>query len=97
MYQILYHQLVVKEDLRKIPSGLHEKILRAINGKLSLEPEIFGKPLLRELKGYYRLRLDPYRIIYRIEKEKIIVMVIHIGLRKDFAAYISAAKRLGLV
>jgi len=71
--------------------------VRSIHKKLKTHPEAFGKPLFGELKGYYRLRIDPYRVIYRIEKEKILVFIIHIGLRKDFLAYIESAKRLGLM
>lgn len=97
MYQIFYHPFVFKEDFRKIPKGFRVKILKTIEKKLSHEPELFGKPLIGELKGYYRLRYDPYRIIYRIEKEKIIVYVLHIGLRKDFLVYIEAARRLKLL
>lgn len=97
MYQIFYHPSVFKEDFRKIPKGFHAKILKTIEKKLSHKPELFGKPLTGELRGYYRLRSDPYRIIYRIEKEKITVYVLHIGLRKDFLVYLEAARRLTLL
>lgn len=95
MYQILLHPLVLKVDFKKIPKGDVRKIIQTINKKLRFQPEIFGKPLTGELRGYYRLRFDPYRIVYRIEKAKITVFVIHVGLRKDFLVYIEAARRLG--
>lgn len=97
MYRILYHPLVLKEDFHKIPKGFHKKLLRGIEKKLLTSPEIFGKPLLGKLHGYYRLRIDPYRVIYRIEKNKVIVYVLHIGLRKDLLVYLEAAKRLKLI
>lgn len=96
MYSIVYHQLVQKQDFKKISKGDQKKILRIIHKKLGIAPETFGKPLLGELKGYYRLRIDPYRIIFRVEREKIIVFVVLVGLRKDMIAYFEAAKRLGL-
>lgn len=97
MYEIVYHRLVLTKDLKKIPTGFHKKIIKTINKKLGSQPEVFGKPLSVELKGYYRLRLDPYRIIYKIEKQKVIVFILHIGLRKDFLAYMESAKRLRLL
>lgn len=97
MYEILYHRLVLAKDFKKISAGDRRKIMRVIGKKLMTNPEVFGKPLQEELKGYYRLRIDPYRIIYRIEKQQVIVYILHIGLRKEFLVYLEAAKRLGLM
>lgn len=96
-WEIQYNKLIFKKDFKKIPEGEQRKIVKTINKKLKKDPEAFGKPLTGNLKGYYRLRIDPYRVIYRIEKNKIIVYIIHIGLRKDFLVYIEAAKRLHLI
>ncbi|MEK7171779.1 MAG: type II toxin-antitoxin system RelE/ParE family toxin [Patescibacteria group bacterium] len=96
MYQIVYHKLVLKEDFKRIPKGDQKRIFRDIYKKLISGPSIFGKPLTDNLKGYFRLRIGQYRVIYRIEKQKIVVVVAHVGLRKDFAAYFESARRLGL-
>ena len=97
MYEIFYHRLVLAKDLRKIPADHQKKIFKTIHKKLTSNPLEFGKPLLGELKNYYRLRIDPYRVIYRIESRKIIVFILHVGLRKDFSVYIESARRLGLM
>lgn len=97
MYKILYHKLVLKEDFKKLSRTEKKKIVKTIRKKLSKNPEAFGKPLSHDLKGYYRLRIDFYRVIYRIDKGKIIVFIIKIGLRKNLKAYIEAAKRLGFL
>lgn len=97
MYKIVYHKLVLDKDFKKIPQSDQKKIILTIDKKLTVDPVHFGKPLLGELKGYFRLRIDPYRVIYRIEKEKIIVEIIQIGLRKDLMVYIAAAKRLKII
>lgn len=96
MYQILYHKLVLKEDFRRIPKGDQKRIFKDIYKKLTSDPIAFGKPLTDNLKGYFRLRIGQYRVIYRIEKKRIVVVVVHIGLRKNFAAYFESARRLGL-
>ncbi len=97
MYDIRYHKLVYEKDFKKIARKDRSKIFRLIHKKLSLNPFAFGKPLSGDLKGYFRLRSDPYRVIYRIEKNKIMVFVLNVGLRKNFLAYITAAKRLKLL
>ena len=97
MYKIKYHRLVLKEDFKKISKTDRRKIVKAIRKKLPKEPEAFGKVLRKELKGYFRLRVDFYRIIFRIDKEQVIVFIIKVGLRKDMKAYIAAAKRLKLL
>ncbi len=40
--------------------------------KLAQVPES-GKPLKYELKGHRSVRIPPFRIIYRLEKERIII------------------------
>jgi len=40
------------------------------------EPELYGKPLRRSLKGYRKLRVGDYRVIFRIEKHFIKIFVI---------------------
>jgi addiction module RelE/StbE family toxin len=47
------------------------KIIKQIK-KLTKNPEA-GKPLKHKLKNYRSLRVKPYRIIYRIEKNNIII------------------------
>jgi mRNA interferase RelE/StbE len=54
-------------------------------GKLSEDPEKKGKPLLGELAGYRSMRTagQKYRVIYKIEEAKVIVVVVAIGQRKE--------------
>lgn len=56
----------------------------AIDG-LAEGPEKKGKPLLGELAGYRSMRAAgrKYRVIYRIEQEEVIVVVVAIGRRKE--------------
>lgn len=96
MYQIFYHRLVEKEDFKKISVRDREKIVKAIDKKLSSNPVAYGKALTGSLKGFFRLRVDFYRVIYQVDGGKVAVFVVKIGFRKDLKAYIEAAQRLGL-
>ena len=97
MYQIKIHRLVEKEDFKRISVFDQKKILSTIYKKLTIDPVGYGKPLLRELKKYYRIRVGDYRVIYSIDGVRVLVYVIKIGLRKDFLVYLETAKRLKLM
>lgn len=73
----------VKEDLRGLPKSVKEKLRKAIEKKLILNPIEFGKPLQYSLKGLRRLRVEDYRIIYQIEIDTKTVLIVKIGHRKE--------------
>ncbi len=61
-----------KKDFKKIKDkNIRLKIIKQLK-KLSKNPNV-GKPLKYTLKNYRSLRIPPYRIIYHIEKEVIMV------------------------
>jgi len=90
MYQIVISDEVGRSDIPKLGSEWENKIKPAIKSKLSLNPQIFGKPLQGFLKNYRRLRVGDYRVIYRIEGN--FVRVALVGHRS--VAYKIAQKRL---
>ena len=94
MWHVKIHRLVLAEDFKKIPSGDQKHILQVIHKKLSLDPQAYGKPLSGEFAGYFRLRIEDYRAVYRILKKEIIVLVIKIGIRKDDTVYRELFTRL---
>ena len=75
-YKILYADKVLKNDIPKISGSYNKRIQEAIQKKLGNEPDLFGKPLRRSLKGYLKLRIGDYRVIFRIEGEKVKIFAI---------------------
>jgi mRNA interferase RelE/StbE len=63
---------------------IRESIGKRIND-LEYEPELQGKPLIDELGGYRSVRAvsQRYRIIYKVEDERVMVLVVALGIRKD--------------
>ncbi len=79
---------------------VRDKIRDRIDG-IAEEPEKQGKPLTGELTGYRSLRAvgQRYRIIYRIEEGKVLVLVMDLGIRKEGSGkdiYMLAQKLLRL-
>ncbi len=65
---------------RRITRQIVERIDR-----LQDNPEKQGKPLLGGLGGYHSVRAanQRFRVIFKIEDKKVVVVIVAIGLRKD--------------
>ena len=63
---------------------IRRQIVQTVSG-LNENPENKGKLLMGELAGYRSLRAagQRYRVIYKIEKEQVIVVVVAVGRRKE--------------
>jgi len=79
MYQILF-SLHAKKELDKLDKITQRHIL-AVLERIKIRPEKFVKKLV----GYpgYRLRVGKYRIILDLEKEKLLILVLKIGRRRN--------------
>ncbi|MDO8664038.1 MAG: type II toxin-antitoxin system RelE/ParE family toxin [Candidatus Liptonbacteria bacterium] len=75
-FSITYNRIVVEEDIPRLASPWREKIKSAIESRLTTEPELYGKPLRRSLKGYRKLRVGDYRIVFRIEGTSVKILAI---------------------
>lgn len=75
-FEIRYHEAVVKEDIPRLSSEWKKRIKTAIEARLSSLPDLYGKPLRRSLKGYRKLRVGDYRVIFRIEGETVKIFII---------------------
>jgi len=69
-------QIIFSEEFKKDFKKIKDKStrIRIINHLKKLEqlPES-GKPLQYNMKGHRSIRIPPFRIIYRMEQDKIIV------------------------
>ena len=74
-----------RKELRKLDIQGQQDILRYLREKIATreDPRRFGKALTRELTGLWRYRVQHYRIICNIQDEKLIVLVLRVGHRKD--------------
>ena len=79
--KIRYHPKVKNEDIPRLSSNIALRIENAIKNRLMINPVKYGFYLRGSLKGYRKLRVGDWRIIYRIVDKEI--RIIAIGNRKD--------------
>ena len=82
MFQIEWDDRARKE-LRSIDKPFQKKILKYMKEKVSSNPTTVGKNLTGDKSGLLRYRVEDFRIICKIEHEKLIVLVLRVGHRKN--------------
>ena len=82
------YEILLAPTAQKMLAGITDRRIRqTIQDRiddLANEPDKQGKPLGGELQSYRSLRAagQRYRIIYRVERERILVLVVAVGLRR---------------
>ena len=85
----------VEQDLRRRGRAEARITLNVIDERIiHSEPDKLGKPLAGDLSGCRRIRTGQTRIIYRVESERIEVLIIAVGMRRDNEIYESASNRV---
>ena len=81
------YRIEISAAARKQLERLPEFVRRQIDGKilaLADNPRPPGVVYLKgQLKGLLRIRSGNYRILYRVEDDRLLVIIVQIGDRKD--------------
>jgi mRNA interferase RelE/StbE len=74
-----------EKQIKKLDRTAQTAILRFLKERLqpAENPRQWGKPLHGEKGGLWRYRVGDYRLICDIQDEKITVLVLRVGHRKD--------------
>ncbi len=70
--EIVYTQKF-ERDVRKLRNGLLKGRLEKQIRKIAEDPEA-GKPLRYGLKGEWTVRITPYRLIYAVQGERLVLL-----------------------
>ena len=81
VYSIEFRPSVLK-SLNKVPKSDLIQIKKKIE-KLSTNLPDYSVTKLKGDNPFHRVRYGNYRIIYEIKKEKLIIIIVKIGNRKD--------------
>jgi mRNA interferase RelE/StbE len=89
-YRLSYHPDVKDVDLPAIDARNRAIIKKAMEQRLAERPEVFGKPLRRTLKGYWKFRVGDYRVVFEISGRELIIL----GIAHRKRIYRDIAKRI---
>ena len=81
-FKVQWHE-DIEQDLEKLDKATARKIIARINTYLVHDPMKLGKALTGQFAGLYRYRYGDYRVLYAVDLEQEMVMVVHIRHRKD--------------
>jgi len=77
-FELRYHPDVKDVDIPTLNNKIKTRIKKAIEERLASEPQRYGVPLRKTLKGYWKLRVGDYRVVYKVVKNEVIVLgIIH--------------------
>jgi len=79
LYEIVFSQKA-KKQLFKLERSIQERIISALE-RIRIRPESYITKLVGD--PGYKLRVGDYRVIMDIDKNKLLVLVIKIGHRKN--------------
>ena len=74
-----------EKQIKKLDRSAQSLVVRFLRERLKSadSPRQFGKPLRGDKVGLWRYRVGDYRLICEIQDEKITVLVLEVGHRKD--------------
>lgn len=74
-----------RKELKKLNKKTALKIIERFEERVSRQkdPTAYAKALRYELVGFWRLRVEDYRIVFRIREESNLVQITRISHRKD--------------
>jgi mRNA interferase RelE/StbE len=74
-----------RKQLKKLGHTAQVEIISSLEERIQSDqnPRRFGKPLVGDLAGLWRYRVGAYRIVCKIEDQKLIVLVVAVGDRKN--------------
>lgn len=83
-YSVEYTKVAVKQ-LQKMDKKIAAFIISYIEEKLvdCENPRVFGKALQGNLNDKWRYRIGDYRILAKIEDDKVLIIIVEVGHRKD--------------
>ena len=84
MYKVEYSKRAVKE-LQKLDKSISAALISWIDKNLDgcEDPKQFGKALKGSLSPFWRYRIGDYRILASIEDDRLIIVVIRVGHRRE--------------
>lgn len=81
----MYHLITkpsAEKQIAKLPTTVRKRIYAALDG-LCEQPRPRGCKKLRAEDDLWRIRVGDYRVVYTIEDDELIILVVRVAHRKD--------------
>ncbi len=74
-----------RRELRRLDASIQRQILRYLRERIVSEasPRRFGKALTGDRIGLWRYRVGDYRLVCKIEDDRLVVLVLAVGHRRE--------------
>ena len=89
-FTLHYHPAVRDEDLSLIDRKSKGRIRKAIEERLQTAPQDYGEPLRKSLKGYWKLRVGDFRVVFKVVESEVWIL----GIRHRKSVYMDIGKRV---
>ncbi len=89
-FTLHYHPAVRDEDLPLIDQRTKKRIRKAIEELLQTAPHEYGVPLRKSLKGYWKLRVGDYRVVFKVTESEVWIL----GIRHRKSVYMTISTRV---
>ena len=77
-FELRYHSDVKSIDIPLLDARLRTRIKNAFEKRLTTAPHLYGEPLRKTLRGYWKLRVGDYRVVFKIVEEAVWILgIIH--------------------
>jgi len=76
LFELRYHPDIREIDIPQLNQTVRYRIKKTIEQRLSISPHQYGEPLKKTLKGYWKLRVGDYRVVYKIERNEVLIFAI---------------------
>lgn len=72
-------------ELKRLDRSAQKRVVRFLQERITVDhdPRDIGKPLTGNMAGLWRYRIGEYRVVCRIEDDRLTVVVVRVALRKD--------------
>jgi len=96
IYELHFHPLAFKE-WKKLSQELQEQFKKQLKRRLE-NPHVISAKLSWQLKDCYKIKLHQavYRLVYQVNDNKLLLLVVAVGKRNKNKVYESAGDRQGL-
>ena len=76
-------EISASREFKSLDKPIQKRILKYLDERVTENPKDFGAELVGDKLGLWRYRVGDYRIICQLHNEKLVVLVVSVGHRKE--------------